>query len=350
MSDVSLTPSRKVFLSDVRMIREHRGRNLDALSRETMIPAPTLEMFEMTGLFDDPVFNRVYLRLLVGAYANGVGIPVNAMLKALDEALLSTYDGALARLLFPEPTRDEDPPPPIIPDETPSEPFEEVGSPGPVKEVAMPAAPETIYIPRQVEDSPQVESPAQDEDSTPTPLSRRARYRRLMQPRSTRGKRIAVGGLSVAVLVVAVAVLMPGSDGTDLVPEKTPEVVLIDSVQARLEPQFALGEAFFVTVYAADTLIQGMRIFADHRGNKLWIERYEAKVLQVLDSLTIENQLSQTHIHVEGYEIPVVAPDPGKFYVLRRAELEDMAEGEVALVERAPIRSDTVCISQAAGC
>ena len=103
MPDVPSTSSRSVFTSDLRRIRESRGLTLEGLHEATKIPLSVLEDFEETGLFDNPMFNRVYLRSLVRTYASYVGIPTKAMLEALDEALLESYKGDLARLYLETP-------------------------------------------------------------------------------------------------------------------------------------------------------------------------------------------------------------------------------------------------------
>ena len=59
MSEASSYPSRLKFSSDLRRIREERHLALEALHDETKIPLDVLQDFEETGLFDNPMFNRV---------------------------------------------------------------------------------------------------------------------------------------------------------------------------------------------------------------------------------------------------------------------------------------------------
>ena len=84
MSEASSYPSRLKFSSDLRRIREKRDLTLEALHDETKIPLDVLQDFEKTGLFDNPMFNRVYLRMLVRTYALFVAIPSKEALEALD--------------------------------------------------------------------------------------------------------------------------------------------------------------------------------------------------------------------------------------------------------------------------
>ena len=113
MADAPSTSSRSVFISDLRRIRESRALTLEGLHESTKIPLSVLEDFEETGLFDNPMFNRVYLRSLVRTYASYVGIPTKTMLEALDEALLDSYKGDLARLYLEEESEESTEAPPV---------------------------------------------------------------------------------------------------------------------------------------------------------------------------------------------------------------------------------------------
>ncbi len=120
MPDAPSYPSRRKFVSDLRRIRESRSLTLEGLHNETKIPLSVLEEFEATGLFDNPMFNRVYLRSLVRTYASYIDIPTKSMLAALDEALLNTYDGSLASQFLQDATAETPIPPapqPVAPEE-----------------------------------------------------------------------------------------------------------------------------------------------------------------------------------------------------------------------------------------
>ena len=165
------------FSSDLRRIRESRGLTLEGLHEETKIPLSVLEDFEETGLFDNPMFNRVYLRSLVRTYASYVGIPKKAMLEALDEALLESYKGDLARFYLEEDPAETTEAPPAeavaagapASTEAPSTPEEPaVGEPAADDDGASAEAP---VAEAPVMEAPVVEAPASEEPVAEEPTA-----------------------------------------------------------------------------------------------------------------------------------------------------------------------------------
>ena len=102
MSEAPSPSSGQRFAHDLHRIREDRGVSLEELHEETKIPLGLLEQFEASGLFDHPMFNRVYLRSLVRTYARKVGLPIDTALDMLDRALAGDYAGELAAEYFGE--------------------------------------------------------------------------------------------------------------------------------------------------------------------------------------------------------------------------------------------------------
>ncbi|HMB91752.1 MAG TPA: helix-turn-helix domain-containing protein, partial [Rhodothermales bacterium] len=97
MADSSKAASSKRFARDLSKLRKEQDVTLDSLHEATKVPLELLREFEETGLFDHPMFNRVYLRSLIRAYADTVGISPKEALSALDLALAGTYNGELIR-------------------------------------------------------------------------------------------------------------------------------------------------------------------------------------------------------------------------------------------------------------
>ena len=85
----------RIFASDMRAMRERREIPLSRIHEETRISADVLKEFESTGLVGNQLFNRVYLRSLVIAYARIVGTDEQRALEALEAALAGTYEGGL---------------------------------------------------------------------------------------------------------------------------------------------------------------------------------------------------------------------------------------------------------------
>ena len=123
------------FNDDLRRIREERGLSVEALHEETKIPLGLLKQFEENGLFDHPMFNRVYLRSLVRAYAEQVSIDQDQALDYLDEALDGRYAGGLAAAYLGE-----------APDEPEEEVEEEAAEPDEEPAVAAAPAPDAESV------------------------------------------------------------------------------------------------------------------------------------------------------------------------------------------------------------
>jgi hypothetical protein len=81
MADPS-TASHHRFEEDLREIREDRGVSLSQVQQDTRIPVDVLERFEVGRLTGDPHFNEVYLKALLRAYADAVGVPPAEVVKA----------------------------------------------------------------------------------------------------------------------------------------------------------------------------------------------------------------------------------------------------------------------------
>ena len=96
MPDEASTGKGRRFASDLQRIRQKKGVSIEKLQEETKIPSGLIEAFEETGLFDHPIFNRVYLRSFVRNYARVINISPAFTLKALEEALAGNYEGRLA--------------------------------------------------------------------------------------------------------------------------------------------------------------------------------------------------------------------------------------------------------------
>lgn len=98
MADPSAA-SHPRFEQDLREIREDRGVSLPQVQQDTRIPVDVLERFEMGRLTGDPHFNEVYLKALLRAYADSVGVPPADVVKAYQAQSAGTYSGELRQHL-----------------------------------------------------------------------------------------------------------------------------------------------------------------------------------------------------------------------------------------------------------
>ncbi len=83
------------FAQDMAVLRSRTGVSLHDLHRSTKISIGILEEFERSGLVDNPLFNRVYLRSFISTYASTLGVDKGTALGALDHALSGSYDGGM---------------------------------------------------------------------------------------------------------------------------------------------------------------------------------------------------------------------------------------------------------------
>ena len=79
------------FARDMGYLRSQCGMSIEEVHRSTKISLSILEEFEQSGLVENALFNRVYLRSFISTYASTIGIDRQRALAALDEALAGTY-------------------------------------------------------------------------------------------------------------------------------------------------------------------------------------------------------------------------------------------------------------------
>jgi hypothetical protein len=107
MSNVKATDAHQRFAGDLRRIRESYGTSVDDLHQSTKVPRGLIEEFEENALAGHSMFNRVYLRSLVRAYAKQLDLSPGVALRALDSAHAGEYESELADEYLqaePEPT------------------------------------------------------------------------------------------------------------------------------------------------------------------------------------------------------------------------------------------------------
>ena len=354
MPDDHPTPASARLAHDLREIREARGLSLDALHEETKIPMALLEQFEATGLADHPMFNRVYLRSLVRAYADLIDLPTDTALDALDEALAGTYDGSLTRL--DEPEADAEPADDTeaseaaeAADEAREEPAAAPVETEPAAEDEDAVAEEQSDVPVDQAPPPRSEPPPRTEPSkrsqqtpaaasvgageawdavSPAPGARR-REQPIDYEESRSYVQWVVVGVAVLALVGIIYLLVSWLGGSDdaTVAQRTPptpaDTTAAPDTTAQ-EPQrepAAIGDTINVVVVAAEGPVQGLRITRDDDLRRpYWIEEGEAKAFPALDRIVLEDALDPIRLLVEGYEFPNTRrDDQGRIVLTREA-------------------------------
>ncbi len=268
MHNTPLSESRRWFLEDLRAIRESSQVSLQQIYEDTRIPISALREFETTGLFDNPLFNRVYLGSLVISYAKVVGIQKRLMVEALEEALEHRYDGELRRRHFG------------IADEV------DDGLHVVTNADAIDLGEEEIF------------------DATPDPESQPA----LTPPSAFRRPGFDSWKWVTGVVVTAVIVGIVWRQW----PER--EIEMPSVMEQSAEPlgadepaQIVIGTPFSVILHPVG-ILEPVRITIDGNLRRpYWLEQGETVAIEVQDSLAIQGAIDRMRLFVNGWEIPLSA-------------------------------------------
>lgn len=363
MSEASSPTPGQRFAQDLHRIRKAQGVSLEDLHEETKIPLGLLGQFEASGLFDHPMFNRVYLRSLVRTYARKVGLPIPLALDMLDRALEGKYAGELAAEYFDEP-----PPPPADAstgeaaseadpaaeeapaatdaastgappqDEPEPEPSTASGKPGAPPE----AAPVTPPLARTVSERPAPGEPKPPPASVTTP------------EREGRRQWLIGGGILVGlVLLIVLIVVLTGDDGSPPTPDDTRTVgdttltAEHDTASLAAPPlagaERTVGDTIDVLVVAADAPIRGIRITRDNDVRRpYWIEQGNALATPVRQRIAIERGLDAIQLFVEGYAYPISQRDPQGRLVITRSDVEAFVDTLTGPTTAPRVAADTI--------
>ena len=344
MSEASSYPSRLEFSSDLRRIREERGLTLEALHEETKIPLSVLQDFEETGLFDNPMFNRVYLRSLVRTYALFVDISSKVALEGLDEALLDSYKGRLAiAFLGEKPPEDEEMPEPEAPEAEalePETPEAEAEEPQEKPVVKTPAAQEKVKTPAKT--TPPLLTTASSWGSR-SPGSRR-RLVDIKEHASYTQWILIVGVVfAFSAAIWAVIALIDRPDGAEQQQAVVVDTSAVDTTDVvPLRPKITIGDTLDFVVVAAQK-VERIHITRDEDARRpYWIEEGRANAYPALDRIILESRVDRIELLVEGYVYPTDRVDAQGRLVITRDLVEAFVDTITTLPVRLPVVPDTI--------
>ena len=340
MSEASRYPSRLKFSSDLRRIREERHLTLEALRDETKIPLDVLQHFEETGLFDNPMFNRVYLRMLVRTYALFVAIPSKVALEALDEALLDSYKGRLAmEFLGEKPPEDkETPTTKAAKAEAPEVEAQEEQKPS-----AKPPA-ERVKAKTLVTKTPALLTKAALSWESPSPgrrwvppvdIKKRASYTQWV---------LIVGAIFAFFGVIwAVFEFLDRPDGAEQQQAVLVDTTAVDPVAIEPpRPLIIVGDTLDFVVIAAQK-VERIHITRDEDARRpYWIEEGVAVAYPALEWIILESQVDRIELLVEGYAYPTHSLDAQGRLVITRAAVEAFVDTLTAAPVRLSVAPDTI--------
>ena len=344
MSEASSYPSRLKFSSDLRRIREERDLTLEALHDETKIPLDVLQDFEEAGLFDNPMFNRVYLRMIVRTYALFVEIPSKVALEALDEALLDSYKGRLAmEFLGEKPPEDEETPATeAAKAEAPDVEAPEEEKP-PEKPVAKTPA-ERAKAKTPVTKTPALLTKAEPSLESPSPGRRRVPPVDIKKRASYTQWVLIVGTIFVFLGAIwAVLEFLDRPDGAEQQQTVPVDTTAVDTVAVEPpRPLIIVGDTLDFVVVAAQK-VERIYITRDEDARRpYWIEEGVAVAYPALDRIILESKVDRIELLVEGYAYPIHSLDAQGRLVITRAAVEAFVDTLTAAPVQLPAAPDTI--------
>ncbi len=310
------------FVRDLRSLREARGVSLETIRDATRVPVDVLGTFEASALHGNRLFNRVYLRSLVRAYAGAVDYDPDRAVFCLEEALAGQYDGALLRDDAPEET-------PAAPAAAPPADGQPAMPEGP----AAPAAPPIRVDPERVA-APVAAAPPIAAEPPVAPVPPAAAWDAVSG--STRRPRAPrrdvpwgwIGGIAAALALLALALVW--WNGRSRAPAP-PVAAAPDSLAAPAPAParaIALPDTLRLVVTGLNDGIQEMRLTVDEDVRRpYWIETGASRTFTFVERVIVENQLEDATLTVEGARIPATTDAQGRV-VIDRARVRQLLEGQ----------------------
>jgi len=280
----------------------------------TRLAENVVEELEKTGLFSNPMFNRVYLRSIFRSYAGVVGLDEENVLAALEEALDGRYAGSLRQ------------------DDAGEAPLDDSASP------AEEAAPETGEVDTQ-ETAPAT-APVPPVSAIPDEAQSSGRVVLLPNMRGMWAAGIAALVL-LALIVVALTWVLTRDDAVETgnetgatvpstesleqaAPVDRPGIMLPDTLQigvkAVTEPLDPIRitldlEQEFLVVTATDTVVLPVQPSVRF---PLWVEMDSTVAFRFLETARFEREVENALFTVEGYELPADWTDEAGIYTVNR--------------------------------
>jgi Helix-turn-helix domain len=322
----------------MRAIRAARSITQEAVVRATKAPPNVVKEFETTSLVGNPMYNRVYLRLFVRAYAEVVGIRATDALKAIEDVLSGTYTGRMAQLYLDESATSEErsanaggeetaPPaaaqsaPGLVSGRADQELFVKTSadSLGPASDNPKSAvADDSTRKPPAPEASPVVPpaaEPASAKVGTAKPTSSNRRGPAFLMPDSASTLRAVGAVLGVVAILVTAWLLWP----TFKAAEPASVVASLDTLHAPvpvLSPRVVLADTVVYSVIAArDTLnpfiVNAEEAFLDGRwvsltrASPIWVQFRDTLHVRVTDVFEIQRHTDDVDVLLQGQPVPL---------------------------------------------
>lgn len=271
--------------ADMRELRNEKGVSLKDVVDALRLAEDVVKELEETALFDNPMFNRVYLRSLYASYADVLGVRREGMLKALEEALAGTYVDSLHKWIHVSTVEDVE--------TEPDSPSEDVSA-------------DT--------DKDDHEAPVVASTSTPeVPVTTLGlTHPPGMAPRgvllhNTKGLTTAV--LSAVFLIGLVIfaimwVLSDSSEDMDADPADSAQSILEAPAEIKPDP-IVLPDTMTLFVTARDEQLDPVRVAVDDDIRRpYWVELDSTISFRFVDMIVIDREAGNAAYSLDGYVVP----------------------------------------------
>ena len=348
-SDLQLAAGRSLA-SDLRDIRKKHGVDRKVVLDSTRLADDVIDQLEEDVLLNHPAFNKVYLRSLLCAYGDAIGLVREDVLSALEAVYDGTYNGALGRVFLaheqmsasesesadasPETdvqvaaekgSHEQDNPnvtagtaldsSPVAPDfdlESNVDPSERMPGEDDIdsRRHEDRPNPKEVFEPKDVlnpEDQPRPHDPSGTVDSMPGLIQRmntwgRDRKTFLLPNMNGVSMALLVGGAFIVLVWLAVSTLRGLS-----VSQEVPAAAADSTLEARSvpPPPIVLPDSLTGAIIAATEPLDPIRVTVDRDLRKpYWVEFQDTIRFVFRDRLLLEREVDHTRVLVDDFALP----------------------------------------------
>ena len=348
-SDLQLAAGRSLA-SDLRDIRKKHGVDRKVVLDSTRLAEDVIDQLEEDVLLNHPAFNKVYLRSLLCAYGDAIGLVREDVLSALEAVYDGTYNGALGRVFLaheqmsasesesadasPETdvqvaaekgSHEQDNPnvtagtaldsSPVAPDfelESNVDPSERMPGEDDIdsRRDEDGPNPKEVFEPKDVlnpEDQPRPHEPSGILDSMPGLIQRmnawgRDRKTFLLPNMNGVSMALFVGGAFIVLVWLAVSTLRGLS-----VSQEVPAAAADSTLEARSvpPPPIVLPDSLTGAIIAATEPLDPIRVTVDRDLRKpYWVEFQDTIRFVFRDRLLLEREVDHTRVLVDDFALP----------------------------------------------
>jgi len=302
---------------DLRSIREHLDFTVEDIQSATKLPLDTIRSIEDGTIFSESKEINTYIRSFVRTYGRALKIDNDLMTQALDQEELGNYTNLLLKN-YPELREDE---PESIEPETDSEPDDSAAS----KKKKKKRSPSFTFAGN--DDKSSSKSRSSKSSSQPNKPDVRSidwagLGQRYKKKRSQPPVWIISAGLLIIIIIAAAVIISQFGffSSDDNVPVEPPvadvqepsqnqdlTLDLSDDVpqEEAVQPEVALSDTLYLTVYAASGRLDPVRVWSDlkPRIDPYWLDQGVAYNFEFSDSIRVAGSYSNMLLFLNGNRI-----------------------------------------------